>query len=239
MKYALVTGSSGGIGSVIANTLLENGWNVIGLDVIIPDFADYDFIQCDLSDHIDLDNVTNKVINKLDQLNLVVNCAAYQDVSDIDEIDVDNWDKTMNTNLRAPWFLIKKLKPLLSKSNNANVINIGSVHSRNTSHGMTSYAASKAALSSLTRSASIELISSGIRVNSIIPGAVDSPMLKDHLTNQQIAKLIDRQIIPDLIDPKAIADMVLYLNSDSSKNITGQDFIIDSGVLSLLATEVK
>ena len=122
-------------------------------------------------------------------------------------------------------------------------MNVSSVHSRATSNGLASYAASKGAVSALTRAMAIELGPRRIRVNSVLPGAIDTPMLERGLTRvgdpeMAKARLISGAILNQLGSPEDVAQLVMFLcNPALSGNITGQEFVCDSGVLCRLASE--
>lgn len=246
MKIAIVTGSSGGIGSVICQTLLDNEWFVIGLDKTKSgDIVNKNFIfkKCDLKDSNDIESTVNEIRKNYEKLSLLVNCAAVQKVNKAIDYTPHDWDETLQVNAKAPLMLSSLLQPLLfansKKQSWSNIVNISSIHAKVTSEGMIAYAASKAALTSITRSLSIEFSKYNIRVNSITPGAVATPMLFEHLTKKQIDTLLNKQLIRELISPESIANLIIYLTSEHATNITGQDFIIDSGVLPQLLTEAK
>lgn len=246
MKIAIVTGSSGGIGSIICQTLLDNGWAVVGLDkheLTDLESKNFTFMKCDLKDSKNIEKTVHKIMTEYDQISLLVNCAAVQRVNKIIHYTPHDWDETLQVNAKAPLLLASLLQPLLYANSQheswSNIVNISSIHAKVTSEGMVAYAASKAALTSITRSLSIEFSKYNIRVNSITPGAVATPMLFEHLTKNQIDALLNKQLIRELISPESIANLIVYLTSDHATNITGQDFVIDSGVLPQLLTETK
>lgn len=245
MKSAVVTGARGGIGSVICRKLLSEGWAVTGIDkaenVKTIESKNYTTLQFDLSDSHSVKHAAHLITKQYPCLNLLLNCAAVQHVNSIKDMTDQMWDDTLAVNVRSVWQLAKYLHCNLENAANeagwSSVIHISSIHAYATSEGMAAYAASKAALNSLTRSLSIEFANSNIRVNSITPGAVATPMLFEHLNRNQISKLLDKQLVKELIPPDSLADLVLFLLSKGAANITGQDFIIDSGVLPQLLTE--
>lgn len=244
MKTVIVTGSSGGIGSVIVRDFAERGWDVITVDVSPP--ADLmpgvTFLQCNLSDGARVAKLAHDIESRYTCVHVLINCAAYQSIGAVNALTQSAWDETFAVNVRAPWLLLKGLYGSLAKAacetGRAEVVNVSSIHSRVTSHGMVAYASSKAALNSLTRSASIEYAKDGIRINSLILGAVETPMLVEHLSESQVDKLLARQLIPQLIDPAAVVGAIDYLLSPAASNLTGQELVIDSGVLPQLATEM-
>ncbi len=243
MKAMLVSGATGGIGAVIMQEFASSGYTVFATDsrrpTTVPD--NVIFIQSNLADSTSIDELVAQIKKQTSSLELLVNCAAVQDVGAITALPEDAWDETFAVNVRAPWLLMKNLHGLLRQSavesRPACVVNISSVHEIATSPGMSAYAASKSALGSLTRSASIEFAKDGIRVNSIVPGAVNTPMLLDHLSPEKVTQLLSRQLIPSLVDPSAVADTVKYFASPAAASMTGQQIVLDSGVFAQLATE--
>jgi NAD(P)-dependent dehydrogenase (short-subunit alcohol dehydrogenase family) len=244
MKTIVVTGASGGIGSEIVHTFAERGWAVIAIDArASTEILDgVEFLQCDLADAAAVAKTTAIIDAHHPSVDVLVNCAASQSIGPVNGLALHDWDQTFAVNVRAPWLLLKGLHTSLAKAANesgyANVVNISSIHALVTSPGMVAYASSKAALGGLTRSASIEYARDAIRVNAIVPGAVATPMLVEHLSTSQVDKLLSRQLIPKLIDPAATVGAIDYLISPTAANITGQELVIDSGVLPQLATEM-
>ena len=191
-SYAIVTGVSGGIGSSIAKRLKDSNIKILGIDFITPnDTSNLDvFYKLDLQDIVlnkkSRNNFLNFVTNWLGQnsLELLVNNAAVQCLGEIKELDLDTWNKTLNVNLLAPFFLIQGLLDHLINSNGC-VINISSIHARATKSNFVAYATSKAAISGMNRALSIELGSS-ISFYCIEPAAVLTEMLKAGFVNAPI-----------------------------------------------------
>ena len=244
MRTIVITGSSGGIGSEIVRDFASNNWKVIAVDQE-PEhqkMAGVTYMGCDLADIDSVKRLLSKIKSESPIIEALVNCAAVQNIGAVTELLETAWDHTFAVNVRAPWMLMKGLHDNLVRAVGEGgypaIINISSIHAVATSPGMVAYATSKAALNGLTRSVSIEYAKGGIRVNTVVPGAVATPMLVDHLDEAEIDKLLSRQLVPHLIDPSAIVGAIKYLLSPVAANITGQELVIDSGVLPQLATEM-
>ena len=165
----LITGVNGDIGQAIAKEFKKYNWFVIGIDIVENTNTQYinNFIQCDISNPEKVEKLINDLqVNKLD---CIVNNAAVQICKPLWELDVNDWDMTMNCNLRPTFLFAKYGLNLLKKSKNPNIINIGSVHSQVTSNNISAYACSKSALVGLTKNMALELAEFNIRVNSISP----------------------------------------------------------------------
>lgn len=242
-KVVLITGVAGGIGSAAARLFNKAGWHVIGIDLHrerIEDF--YRFIQADVSDTQASQKLFDEVAKKENRIDALINNAAIQICKPLVETTPEEWDTVIASNLRSVFLTVRHAYPLM-KARGGSIINISSVHAIATSPNIASYAASKGAVSALTRAMAIELSSDQIRVNAILPGAIDTAMLENGLKRNQdpeVAKqdLIEATPLKRIGNPEDVANLALFLSDDSkSGNITGQDIVCDGGVLAKLASE--
>jgi NAD(P)-dependent dehydrogenase (short-subunit alcohol dehydrogenase family) len=176
----LITGAAGGIGRATVSLFTQKGWNVIAVDR--AEFGDGFpttglFIQADISHPEDMQAIFNQAHQFTDSLNALVNNAALQIAKPLTQTTVEEWDAVMASNLRSVFLGVKLAHPLLKAGNGA-VVNVSSVHAIQTSANIAAYAASKGGLLALTRAMAIEFAPDNIRVNAILPGAVDTPMLR-------------------------------------------------------------
>jgi len=156
------------------------------------------------------------------------------------------WELIMATNVRATYLLVKALYPLLKESRGA-VVNVGSVHALATSKSMAAYAASKGAVLALTRSMAIEMAADGIRANAVLPGAVDTGMLREGLSRahagtgdmeERLRRLGRRHPLGRVGQPAEIAKSILFLADNAQSGfITGQSLAVDGGATAVLSTE--
>lgn len=240
----LITGVNGDIGQSIAKEFKKYNWFVIGIDIVENTNTKYldKFVQCDISNPEEIERLINNLqINKLD---CIVNNAAIQICKPMWELSVNDWDNTMNCNLRPTFLFAKYGLNLLKKSNNPNIINIGSVHSLVTSNNISAYACSKSALVGLTKNIALELAEFNIRVNSISPGAINTKMLRsglmrghvgDGCENEQINILANKHILGNIGTPQNVSEFVYYIITN--KFITGANYIMDGGASIKLSTE--
>jgi CMP-N-acetylneuraminic acid synthetase/NAD(P)-dependent dehydrogenase (short-subunit alcohol dehydrogenase family) len=249
-KVVLITGVLGGIGNHIAKLFKLNDWTVIGTDVldnvnITNNENIYDlFIKEDISTVDGCKNIANIVNSKYNTLDCLINNAAYQKCDLLKDYDENEWDITYNTNVRACYLLSKYLYNLLKKIKGS-IINISSVHSIATSKKIACYASSKGSISALTRAMSLEFAEDNIRVNSVSPGAINTPMLEDGLKrNKKNSVNENRKILESkhpcnfIGEPNDIAEMCLFLSDNKkSRYIYGQNFIVDGGATIKLSTE--
>ena len=240
----LITGVNGDIGQSIVKEFKKYNWFVIGIDIVENTNTKYidKFVQCDISNPEKIERLINNLqINKLD---CIVNNAAIQICKPMWELSVTDWDNTMNCNLRPTFLFTKYGLNLLKKSNNPNIINIGSVHSLVTSNNISAYACSKSALVGLTKNMALELAEFNIRVNSISPGAINTKMLRsglmrghvgDGCEDKQINVLSNKHILGNIGTPQNVSEFVYYIITN--KFITGANYIMDGGASIKLSTE--
>ncbi len=240
----MITGVAGGIGYGTAQYFADQGWSVIGLDrqekVELEGIDRY--FQTDVSDA----KQVASVIEKIDKLDGLVNNAAIQICKPLVEMEVTEWDQIMAVNLRSAFLLAKATYPLL-KVSEGSVVNVSSVHAIATSANITAYATSKGGLAAFTRALAIEWAKDNIRVNAVLPGAVDTPMLQSGLSrghlsggnvNELMNELAAKTVIGRVGTTEEIAKGIFFLaNQESSSFMTGQTLVIDGGATIRLSTE--
>ncbi|MBW6473437.1 MAG: SDR family oxidoreductase [Anaerolineaceae bacterium] len=240
-RVMLITGAAGGMGRATVDLFNENGWIVIGVDrnEFGHSFPGNGlFIQADISDPTQLEEIYSSVRNFTVSLDAVINNAALQVVKPLLETTVDEWDAVMASNLRSVFLGAKLAYPLLKNKGGGAIVNVSSVHAIATSSGVGSYAASKGGLLALTRSMAIEFAQDNIRVNAILPGAVDTPMLSAHLDQIRLENLAKRTVNGRIGMPSEIAHAIYFLADDEQSSfMTGQSIVVDGGATAKLSTE--
>lgn len=240
-RVMLITGAAGGIGRATVQLFHEKEWIVIGVDrneygESFP--VNGLFIQADISDPSRLEEIYGAVKNFTDSLDAVINNAALQVVKPLLETSVEEWDAVMASNLRSVFLGAKLAYPLLKNKGGGAIINVSSVHAIATSSGVGSYAASKGGLLALTRSMAIEFAQDNIRVNAILPGAVDTPMLSAHLDQIRLENLAKRTVNGRIGMPSELAHAIYFLADDEQSSfMTGQSIVVDGGATAKLSTE--
>lgn len=245
-RTALITGVCGGIGRAIAECFRSAGWTVIGTDRREPD-TDMELDRFELCD-VGRDGEVAELFGRLagvPRLDALVNNAAVQINKPIVETSDDDWSHVMDTNVRSAFQCIREAHPMLAVARGS-VVNVSSVHAVATSMNVAVYAISKGALAALTRSAAIELAASGIRCNAVLPGAVDTDMLRDGLERRShpegamgnLRDLAARTPLGFVATPEQIAPSILHLaDGDLSPYTTGQMLVVDGGATIKLGTE--
>jgi NAD(P)-dependent dehydrogenase (short-subunit alcohol dehydrogenase family) len=241
-RVAIVTGAGTGIGKATAKRLARGGSAVaiVGRrENLLEETADdiraaggaVLVVADDLADPAAPARIVARVLETWDRIDVIVNNAAYIKNYSLDEITVDMFDQHVNTNVRAPMLLVQAALPALRRSPSAAVVNISSSSGSLAIPGQSVYGMTKAAIEYLTKSYASELASSGIRVNCIAPGPVDTPI---HLTwarslEEAYAALKACGPLDRIADPDELARWVEYLASPEEKFVTGAVIPVDAG----------
>ncbi len=250
VRTVLITGAAGGIGSATVRLFAESGWQVIGVDRA-PFGQDFPpkglFIQADISDSQQLEAIFHRAQSFSNHLNALVNNAAIQITKPLLETSVEEWDAVMASNLRSVFLGVKLAYPLLKAAGGGAIVNVSSVHAIATSANIASYAASKGGLLALTRAMAIELAPDHIRVNAILPGAVDTPMLHAGLSRghagsgtlaMRLENLANKTVMGRIGKPEEIARAIYFLADEKQSSfMTGQAMVVDGGAIARLSTE--
>lgn len=249
-RTLLITGAAGGIGRASVALFAEKGWRVIGVDR--NEFGDDfprngAFIRSDISRPEDMEAIFEQAKSFSDTLDALVNNAALQVAKPLVETTVEEWDAVMAANLRSVFLGVKLAYPLLKAGNGGAIVNVSSVHAVQTSTNIAAYAASKGGLLALTRAMAIEFAPDNIRVNAILPGAVDTPMLRAGLgrghvgggdVQERLDNLARRTVSGKVGKPEEIAHAIYFLaDNEQSSFMTGQAMIVDGGATARLSTE--
>ncbi|MBI9043051.1 MAG: SDR family oxidoreductase [Anaerolineaceae bacterium] len=249
-RVVLISGAAGGIGRATVEVFHQKGWKVIGVDINafgegFP--GDGVFIQSDISAPENLTSIYEAISKKFKKLDAIVNNAALQISKPLLETTVEEWDMVMNNNLRSVFLGAKLAYPLLKKDGGGAIVNVSSVHAVCTSADISAYAASKGGLLALTRAMAIEFAVDDIRVNAILPGAVDTQMLRSglnrgHVSGENIISRLEnlaaKTVSGKVGKPEEIANAIYFLaDNEQSSFMTGQPMIVDGGATARLSTE--
>jgi glucose 1-dehydrogenase len=249
-RTVLITGAAGGIGRAAVNLFADSGWRVIGVDraPFGEDFPQQGlFIQSDISIGENLESIFEQAHSFTDTLNALVNNAAVQVTKPVLETSVEEWDAVLASNLRSVFLGVKLAHPFIKAAGGGSIVNMSSVHAVATSANIAAYAASKGGLLAFTRALAIEFAPDNIRVNALLPGAVDTPMLRagmnrSHVSggdiNTRLDNLARKTVNGRIGKPEEIAHAIYFLaDENQSSFMTGQAMIVDGGATARLSTE--
>jgi NAD(P)-dependent dehydrogenase (short-subunit alcohol dehydrogenase family) len=225
---AIVTGGSRGIGRAIADALGEAGAQVYAFDVGEPERMDsfpHRFVRIDIADT----NAVKAVIAEFPQVpSLLVNNAGITRDRSIAKMSDADWAAVLNVNLTGAFNMIRAVAPLMAGQGFGRIVNITSINGLRGKFGQANYAAAKAGLIGLTKTAAREFGKKGITVNAVAPGMVMTDMARA-LPEEILARAVAEAALPELADPQDIANGVLFLLSDAARAITGEVLRVDAG----------
>jgi NAD(P)-dependent dehydrogenase (short-subunit alcohol dehydrogenase family) len=236
-RVAVITGAGSGIGAASAELLGASGWDVVGIDRDWPRGEPAGSLTLDVRDHDGL----RDAIASLDAVDALVNNAAVMATGPLAELEAAEIAATLDVNLTAAMVAASAAIPALRAGGGA-IVNVASVHALASRDAMAAYAAAKGGLVAFTRVAAVELGPEGIRVNAVVPGAVDTPMLLPGAGGDErsrgIAALAGRTPLGRVAEPRDVAEAIAFLaDGERSSFITGQSLVVDGGVLARLASE--
>tara|TARA_B100001750_G_scaffold240408_1_gene250088 strand:+ start:951 stop:1664 length:714 start_codon:yes stop_codon:yes gene_type:complete len=231
-KYtAVVTGATRGIGLAIARKFLKNDIHVIatGTKEVTDSLSGAEFFKVDFLEESSLEDFS--LILKDRKVDILVNNAGINKIDQFELININDFNKIINVNLKAPFILCQAVIPNMKERKWGRIINITSIWSQKSKEHRASYSASKFGLDGITAALSAELSEYGILSNSVSPGFIDTDMTRKILGESGM-KDIEKQIpIKRLGNTREIAELVYWLTSDSNSYISGQNVFIDGGFI--------
>jgi NAD(P)-dependent dehydrogenase (short-subunit alcohol dehydrogenase family) len=248
-KVVIVTGGAKGIGEGCVQKFLETNATVISFDLdksslenqnskyakLESRFSSY---VVDVSNEGQVEDAVAKVLASYGRIDGLINCAGIQTYGSVTDTTEEIWDRTFNINVKSMFLTAKYVAPSMIAQKAGSIVNISSVQSLMSQKTVVAYAASKGAINALTRASAIDLAVSGVRVNAILPGSVDTPMLRTSADMHRGEKSIE-EVLSDwgaghplgrIAKSSEIGDLAVFLVSNESAFITGQSIVIDGGL---------
>jgi acetoacetyl-CoA reductase/3-oxoacyl-[acyl-carrier protein] reductase len=225
-RVALVAGGSGGIGRAVVAMLHRAGAEVITIDrpgTVSPDGATH--LPCDLADVASVHSLAERLP---EQLHLFVHCAGITRDAVLWKLTAEAWHDVLRVNLDSAFHLLQLVVPRMRHAGGGSIVLIASINGERGKFGQGNYAASKAGLIALGKSAARELGRFGIRVNSVAPGWIETDMTRS-LPDEQRRRALDECALPELGRPEHVAGAVLFLCSELSAHVSGQVLRVDGG----------
>lgn len=237
-QIVFVTGGASGIGAEIVRAFAEQGAKVGFVDIdtensngLLAEIGDtHAFEQCDLRDIDALKSAIQSLEDKLGKAHVLVNNAARDDRHDWREVSPEFWDERMANNLRHMFFTIQAVAPGMIDAGGGSIINMGSNSWWEAGGGFPAYTTAKSAVHGLTRTMARDLGDHRIRVNTVVPGWIMTERQKElWITPDALTKQVDRQCLPDAIEPVYVARMVVFLASDDAAMCSANNFMVEGG----------
>lgn len=237
MKVALVTGANGGIGSAVAEKFAENGYFTVGtynrrdgnIRALTEKFKDRFFgVQADLSEEKDIEKLYSFVKSNFGHTDVLIGCAGMDLYKTLTDTSLKEWEKIFSVNVTANFLLAKLCLPEMIRRKSGRIIFISSVWGNVGASMETAYSSSKFALNGLTKSLAKEVAPSGITVNAVAPGVIDTAM-NDRFSAEEKAELIDRTPLSRFGSAREIAEICWFLSGTGGDFVTGQVWTADGG----------
>ncbi|MEG0867624.1 MAG: SDR family oxidoreductase [Hafnia sp.] len=238
-KVVAITGGASGIGEELVRAYVNQGAKVAFMDfnreageTLALELGCL-FLECDVTNIEQLKSCFVQIAGKIGDVDILINNAGSDDHQKIDDITEEYFNNRINVNLRHQLFAIQAVIPGMTKKGSGSIINMGSINWMRGRPGRVCYSLSKAAIHGFTRTLSQELGARGIRVNSLVPGAIrtakqDAMWAK--LDPSAVNQFIELQALKIRLDGTHCARLALFLGSEESCGCTGQDFVVDAGL---------
>ena len=241
-KVCVITGVAGGIGAATAGLFAREGARVVGVDLIEHSVGDLP-LQADIADEDAVRSVYASARNKLGRIDVLFNNAGISPNDDASVLDttIQTWERVQAVNLRSVFLCCKHGIPHLLDGGGGSVINTASfVAVLGAATSQISYTASKGGVLALSRELGVEFARRGVRVNTVCPGPVDTPLLRDLYAKDpdQAARRLVHVPMGRFARAEEIANAVLFLASDESSFMTATAFIVDGGITGAYTTPI-
>lgn len=235
-KVAIITGASRGIGRAIAVRFVKEGCNAIinyNKDVngaretqkLIGNTNTF-LVQADISKVKDCEKLLKQALDKFGRIDILINNAGILLAKHIDETTEEEWDETIDINLKGPFLLSKYASKYIKPG--GSIVNISSTRAFQTAKNRVAYSASKAGVVGLTKSLAVDLADKQIRVNAVAPYTTETDLVKS-LPKEVLDEFKKAPLLGRLAKPDEIANVVVFLASDEASFINGQTILVDGG----------
>jgi len=243
-KRTLITGGAGSLGRLIAQSFVERGAIVTVQDLdkarvdevkdsIVKNGENVFAIAADLSSASECKVVVEEAAKLMGGIDILINTAGINRRKPIDDVTPEDFDAIVSVNMKAIYFISQAVHPIMTAAGGGTIVNMSSLSARYSFNTISVYAATKAAVSSITRSSAREWAKDKIRVNCIEPSVIKTDFTKPLWGEPHRSKWFDETTpIGRLSNPDEIIGSVIFLATDASSYITGQSIVIDGGILS-------
>lgn len=250
-KRVLVTGGAQGIGAAIVAKMRAEGARTALCDIDAealkrasagqecgdPDLAEV----CDVTREADVAHLVERVCGRLGRIDVLVNNAGVNAYFDAAEMTEPDWEQVFAVDLKGSWLCCKHVLPVMRASGGGAIINIASIHARQTCAGMFPYAAAKSGLVGLTRSLALDCARDGIRVNAVCPGWTRTRLISEYFAGEPDPVAAERQVaqrqpLGRFAEPVEVANVVAFVASDEASFVTGAEIYVDGGLSAAAVT---
>lgn len=251
-KVCIITGAGAGIGMATAQLFAKEGAKVVcssrraeNGQPVSDDLAKQGytsiFIKCDISIPGDVENLFDETLKAFGRVDVIVNNAGVNFVKPFLDVDLEDWDRVINTDLRGTFMCSSRAAKEMVKTGGGSIINITSVHTMQCLEGAAPYDAAKWGVVGLSKSMAVELAEKNVRVNALSPGLIATKIWNDLLESSPDGKACEdywNDNIPQRRPgtPEEVAYFALFLAGDESRYVTGANLLVDGGLTSTLCS---
>lgn len=242
-----MTGARRGMGRAHAIALAKEGAKVVVSDISLDECqavvdeiksagGEALAVKCDVSNKAEVEEMLKSAVEKFGKVDILVNNAGIYSPKSFLEITEEDWDKTININLKGQFLCAQEAAKIMMKNKWGRIINIASIASGQVGVGIAGgahYTASKGGVIGMSETLAVELAPYGINVNVVAPGAIDTPMSRNtRLSKEEMQAFLDQNVpLKRIGRPEEVSTMVVFLASEDSSYITGATFYVDGGWL--------
>ncbi|WP_254763705.1 SDR family NAD(P)-dependent oxidoreductase [Natrinema marinum] len=234
-KTVIVTGGASGIGKSIAAAYVDEGANVVIADQTqsegeaVADELGCEFVQTDVSEYDQVEALVEATVDEFGTLEVIVNNAGIASETSVEEMSLEEWERVVDVDLDGVMHGTKAALPHLKESDGC-IINIASIYGLVGGKGAASYSAAKGGVVNFTQQVAVDYAAEGVRVNSICPGFVETPMTSDLLESERFYNFVlEETPMNRPAQPEEIAPLAVFLASDGASYLTGANIPVDGG----------
>ncbi len=236
-KVAIITGGAAGMGEAHVRRFIDEGAKVVLTDVNVEKGEALSeklgenalFIEHDVTDEAGWEKVVATAEETFGPVNILVNNAGISPVLSLEHSSIEDYMNVVNINQVSVFLGMKYVVPSMKKADTGSIVNVSSINGMN--GGVIGYTDTKFAVRGMTKAAAKELAKYDIRVNSVHPGVINTPMVQESDAFEQIQAMVGMIPLQRMAEPQEISQLVLFLASDDSSYSTGSEFIADGGIL--------
>ncbi len=240
-KVAIVTGAARGIGAAAVRSLGEAGASVVATDVLddegealvrelCAEGANVRYAHLDVTDEQQWLQVVDRTVRELGRLDVLVNNAGIGSMADVESETVETWDRTISINQEGVWLGMKVAIPRMREAGGGSVVNLSSIFGAVGGFGASvAYHATKGAVRLMTKNAAIRYATEGIRVNSVHPGFIDTPLVAELKGTPAENEIIQSTPMRRWGRPEEVGEVIAFLASDAASYMTGSEVYVDGG----------
>ena len=243
-KIAFITGAGSGIGRATAARFAAEGATIVGVDLSAPTGPDWEAIvnaanatlslAVDVREESAVEAAIKKTVNDFGSVDIVVNAAGVAGGGAVHMVDVEEWDRVVDTNLKGTFLVCKHaIADMFERGTKGSIINLASIEGLEGTEGGSAYNAAKAGVVLLTKNMAVDYGRRGIRANCICPGYIDTPMTGEIFDNEGMEgfrqRFTDCHQLGRVGQPEEIASAALFLASDDASFVTGHAMVVDGG----------